>query len=116
MNKQEKQKLRELYLLLWNKYRDNGLRCINDEVITISVNVEWGICYAIKDLCWDKIITEHESDKLRYDFLSRKIDICNKHYWNKAYNKTQVGYWWKNNEEGYKARLKYLESIIKKLS
>jgi hypothetical protein len=116
MNKQEKQKLKELYLLLWNKYRDNGLKCINTEVITISVNPEWGICYAMADLEVNRMISKDDYNLLKVDFITRKIDICNKHYWNKAYNKKQFGYWWKCNEEGYKARLKYLESIIKKLS
>jgi hypothetical protein len=117
MNKQEKLKLRRLYLLLWNKYHDNGYECVSEQIhIGLIENVKWGICFSIRELYELDIISSVEFVYLSTDFKSRKINIFSEHYWNKAYNKTQVGYWWKCNEEGYKARKNYIISIIKKLS
>lgn len=73
-----------------------------------------GICAEMRSLNENGEITFMEHAMLSNHFYKQKPHMFSLFWWNPSYKGR--GFWWKGTVEGNKQRVKFIESIIKKLS
>lgn len=74
-----------------------------------------GICSRIDAMVFSDKCTTSEWSEIMNHIRKNKPNIFSRFYWHPSFNWAyHGGFWWKRNNEGYKQRVKFLESLIEK--